>query len=94
MTTEKAAEADLGETELSASKPSFGIDVDYYQGIIDDPDIPEERKRELIEVIGAIVMNFIDMGFGVHPVQLARLEKDQQQTPQENKEKTLERTDI
>lgn len=62
-------------SKLSLSRPSVGIDVDYYQSAIDDPDVSEERKRELIEIIGAIVVNFIDMGFGVHPVQLAQKEK-------------------
>lgn len=57
------------------NKPSLGIDVDYYQAIIDDPEVSEERKRELIEIIGSIVVSFIDLGFGVHPIQLAQQER-------------------
>lgn len=68
------------------SKPTLSVDVDYYQNIIDDPEVSEERKRELIEIVGAIVMNFIDIGFGVHPVQLAQ---DEQQ--KSTKEKASER---
>lgn len=74
-------------------KPSVGIDVDYYQGLIDDPDIPEARKRELIEIIGSIVMSFIDLGFGVHPVQLALQEGDKPNPQEAEKEKLLERND-
>ncbi len=73
---------------LSEAKPTLSVDVDYYQDIIDDPDVSEERKRELIEIVGNIVMQFIDLGFGVHAVQLAQ---DEQQ--QSAKEKLLEGSD-
>ncbi|MDQ0314619.1 hypothetical protein [Amorphus orientalis] len=72
---------------------SIGIDVDYYQGVIDDPAIPEARKRELIEIIGSIVMSFIDLGFGVHPVQLARQDGEKPTTQEAEKETLLERSD-
>lgn len=67
---------------LSEAKPHLTIDVDYYQDIIDDPDVSEDRKRELIEIVGNIVLQFIDIGFGVHAVQLARDEKSQKLTTQ------------
>ena len=73
MTNNKDAKTSP-RTEIQSidMRPSVGIDVEYYQGIIDDPGVPESRKRELIEIIGAIVLQFIDLGFGVHPVQLGR----------------------
>lgn len=83
----------LGFTKSAATKPSLGVDVDYYQSIIDDPDVSESRKRELIEIVGAIIMNFIDIGFGVHPIQLASLDKHQQPKHSE-KENLLERSDV
>lgn len=73
------------------STPAFTIDVDYYQRVIDDPDVSEERKRELIKIIGNIVMSFIDLGFGIHPVQLAQDEKHR--TQQREKEQRIERQD-
>lgn len=83
-------------TQHPVSKPplSVGIDVDFYQGIIDDPDVPPERKRELIEIIGSIVMSFIDLGFGVHPVQLARDEKRSRITAQTQTIETIEETHL
>ncbi|MGJ8530567.1 MAG: hypothetical protein ACSHYC_00185 [Alphaproteobacteria bacterium] len=72
--------------------PAFAIDVDYYQQVIDDPNVSEARKRELIEIIGNIVMSFIDLGFGIHPVQLAQNEKHRPQ--QREKEQRLERQDL
>lgn len=70
---------------IRLDRPSVGIDVDYYQAVIDDPDISDAKKLELIEIIGALVINFIDIGFGVHPVQLAQKQElrhlDEKQTP-------------
>lgn len=77
-------------------RPSIGVDVDYYQGIIDDPEVCESRKRELIEVIGGIMVQFIDLGFGVHPVQLAKAEKPErhQCQNQTEKEQKIERSNV
>lgn len=87
---------------ITLNRQSVGIDIDYYQEIIDDPEVSDVRKRELIEIIGAIVINFIDMGFGVHPVQLAQkdglIQLDEKDTPslqlQFEKEKHSERGDV
>ncbi len=93
---------------IKLDRPSVGIDVDYYQAAIDDPEVSDERKRELIEIIGAIVINFIDIGFGVHPVQLAQKDNgglqqeftqlSEQETPplqyDFEKENTSERSDV
>ena len=59
-------------TDILKRKPTVEIDVDYYQSIIDDPGVSEARKRELIAIIGRIVIQFIDIGFDVHPVQQAQ----------------------
>lgn len=48
------------------------IDVEYYQSFLDDMDISEDKKLELIETLWGIVRSFVDLGFGVHPVQAAR----------------------
>lgn len=66
------------KTELHQSnkKPALLVDVDFYDAIIKDPEVSTARKRELIEVITSIVVNFIDIGFGVHPVQIASAATD------------------
>lgn len=89
---------------MHPTKPSLLIDVDFYDDVIDDPDISPDQKRQLIEIIGQIVVAFIDIGFGVHPVQLAQAESvrsaaqnwaDDHMTlvqPPEEKERLPERT--
>ena len=53
-------------------RPALTIDVDHFQQFLNCPDIPEERKREMIETIWSIVVSVIDLGFGVHPLQQAQ----------------------
>lgn len=50
------------------------LDVDYYQTMLDDPQLSEDQKRELIETLWNIVIQFIDLGFGIHPFQQAKAE--------------------
>lgn len=49
--------------------PSLTIDWDAYLPFFEDEDISEEDKHQLIEALWSIVVNFVDLGFGVHPVQ-------------------------
>lgn len=59
---------DVDGTERNNFKP-LTLDVEFYQSFLDDADIPEDKKRELIETLWQIVVNFIDLGFGIHPLQ-------------------------
>ncbi|MGF1620438.1 MAG: hypothetical protein ACFCUR_07485 [Rhodomicrobiaceae bacterium] len=43
------------------------IDYEYYQTFLDDMDVPDEQKRELIQTIFSIVVQFVDLGFGISP---------------------------
>lgn len=61
-------------TDVSDQTPQWKaltLDVDYYQTFLDDEDISEDRKLELIETLWQIIVAFVDLGFGVHPVQQA-----------------------
>jgi len=51
--------------------PTLTIDWDAYLPFFEDEDISEEDKHEMIEALWAIVVSFVDLGFGVHPVQQA-----------------------
>ena len=57
---------------MPETKPTLLIDVEFYEAIISDPEISPDQKRQIIEIIGTIVLEFIDIGFGVHPVQQAQ----------------------
>ncbi len=62
--------ADRDETDGTYFK-TLTLDVDYYQSFLDDVDIPGDKRDELIETLWAIVVQFVDMGFGIHPLQQA-----------------------
>lgn len=46
--------------------PTLTIDWDAYLPFFEDED-----KHEMIEALWAIVVSFVDLGFGVHPIQQA-----------------------
>lgn len=50
------------------------LDTDYYQQFLDCAEISEQQKQELIETIWNIVVQFNDMGGGVHPLQQSGLD--------------------
>jgi len=47
------------------------VDVERYQHLLDDPALSEEQKQQIIEALWSIIVNFVELGFGVHPVQEA-----------------------
>lgn len=49
--------------------PTLSIDWETYLPFFEEDDIPEDQKQELIEALWSIVVSFVDLGFGVHPVQ-------------------------
>lgn len=52
-------------------RQALTLDVDYYQSLMDDTDMSEDQKREFIEALWTIVVCFVDLGFGIHPLQQA-----------------------
>lgn len=57
--------------EVKKDWPALQLDVEYYQALLDDEDITDAQKKELIETIWNIVVTFVDLGFGIEPVQQA-----------------------
>lgn len=51
--------------------PALTIDYALYEQYLDDADLSEEQKREFIETLWNIIVSFVDLGFGVHPLQQA-----------------------
>jgi len=51
--------------------PALTIDWDAYLPFFEDEDISEDQKHELIAALWSIMVSFVDLGFGIHPVQMA-----------------------
>lgn len=50
------------------TRPSLTIDWEAYLPFLENEDIPEDQKRALIQNLWGIMTAFVDLGFGVHPV--------------------------
>lgn len=46
-----------------------GFDPEAYLHYIEDLDLTEEEARQLLEVWFQIVLQFVDLGWGLHPIQ-------------------------
>jgi len=64
-------ETDKQDIEITAPRPSLSIDWDLYGTYLEDSDLSDEQKREFIETLWSIVVSFVDLGFGIHPLQQA-----------------------
>lgn len=58
-------------TNAAAGKPSAKIDVVEFLHFLDDMDAPVAEKIHFLEFVAEIMDSFVDMGFGIHPVQQA-----------------------
>ena len=59
------------ENGIAHSKPTLTVDVEKYQSFLDGADMTEEQKEEFLQALWSIVVSFVELGFGVHPVQAA-----------------------
>lgn len=53
------------------TKKTLKIDVSRYQEWLDDPALSEAQKEEILGSLWSIITCFIDLGFGVSPLEEA-----------------------
>ena len=53
----------------ASTKRVIGVDYEKYQRLLDESGLPEDAKREIIDALWSIIVSFVDLGFGVHPMQ-------------------------
>lgn len=51
--------------------PRLEIDVERYQNLLDDPDLDPAQREQILRALWDIIIAFVDLGFGVHPMQQA-----------------------
>jgi hypothetical protein len=74
METDGKNGADTGEHSLAgrfdaSARPVLTVDVNKYQALLDDPSLSEAQKEEFLRALWSIVVTFVELGFGVHPLQ-------------------------
>lgn len=52
-----------------SANPVVAIDVEKYQSWLDDSDLSDQEKQEFLQALWNIVVAFVELGFGVHPLQ-------------------------
>ncbi len=58
--------------EEEAQRPLvLSIDYEKYEHYLEDSNLTEAQKQEFLQALWNIIVNFVDLGFGVHPVQQA-----------------------
>ena len=71
---------EIPDTEYQHTKPTYptlSIDWDLYEEYLEESDMSDDEKRELIETLWNIVVSFVDLGFGIDSVQRAEDDKHQ-----------------
>ena len=58
--------------EASHVRPVITVDYEKYEHFLENSDLSEDQKRQFIDALWQIIVGFVDLGFGVHPVQQAQ----------------------
>ena len=58
-----------GCTEEKVHPLAVEMDFEKYASHIAEFDLTEEQQREFLETLWAILISFVDLGFGISPVQ-------------------------
>lgn len=69
MAKNQADEINGGVETSDNDKPIITVDVEKYEHLLEDPDLTDEQRAEFLQTMWNIIVNFVDLGFGVHPVQ-------------------------
>lgn len=50
-------------------EPVLALDADAYRQYVEDFDLSEDQENELLQAIWTIIVQFVDLGFGIESVQ-------------------------
>lgn len=59
----------IGERFDLAARPILTVDVKKYQALLDESGLSDEQKEEFLQALWSMVVTFVELGFGVHPLQ-------------------------
>lgn len=58
-----------GVTADTSQLRALSIDYELYEHYLESSDLTETQKRDFLEALWSIIVNFVDLGFEVHPLQ-------------------------
>ena len=59
----------LGDAFDASARPFITVDVRKYQDLLDESNMSDEQKEEFLQALWSIVVTFVELGFGVNPMQ-------------------------
>jgi len=59
----------LSESFDLSAKPIITVDVEKYQSYLDDTAMTDAEKKEFLQALWQVIVGFVELGFGVHPLQ-------------------------
>lgn len=65
----KSGEESLSNKFDLSTKPTMKVDVERYQKYLDDSDMSPAEKAEFLQSLWQIIVSFVELGYGVHPLQ-------------------------
>ncbi|TBZ72470.1 hypothetical protein [Rhizobium leguminosarum] len=63
------AEYCLAKGSAGSARPVATVDVERYQFWLDGTELSPSQKEEVMQSLWSIVMTFVELGFGINPVQ-------------------------
>lgn len=61
----------VSSPQVAAKRPVVTLDVSLFEEYLADSDLTDDQKHEFLTVLWSIIVGFVDLGFGIHPVQQA-----------------------
>lgn len=62
-------ESSLAVTFDASARRVLTVDVKKYEALLDNPNLSEQQKEEFLHALWSVVVTFVELGFGVHPLQ-------------------------
>lgn len=65
-------------TLFNNTAKSVGFDYERYAYLLNDTGLSDEDKQDILSALWAIITEFVQMGFGIHPIQEAYSENQKE----------------
>jgi hypothetical protein len=70
MTDDTKTTPNGGAAPQSTGAPALSLDWELFGTYLEASDLTDAQKREFIETLWSLVVSFVDLGLGLHPLQL------------------------
>lgn len=70
-TAPETVQSPVAQTDSKMVWPSLTIDFDLYDQMLEEADLTDTQRHEVIEALWNFMVGFVDLGIGIHPLQQA-----------------------